>query len=438
MDEKYDVIVLGTGLKECILSGLLSVDGKKVLHLDRNSYYGGECASLTLQQLFQKFRSGAEPPSSLGESRDWNVDMIPKFIMSGGLLVKMLLHTNVTKYLEFKSVDGSYVFKKEKIHKVPATDKEALNSPLMGMLEKRNCQKFLQFVQDYDESNPKTHKGFDMKSAPMRNVYKKFSLQPNTIDFLGHAVALYRDDAYLDQPAAPTIERLKLYADSLARYGKSPYIYPLYGLGELPQAFARLSAIYGGTYMLSKPIDEIVYENGVAVGVKSEGEIARADCVIGDPSYFTKKVKKEGQVVRCICILSHPVDKTHESESVQIIIPQKQVNRKSDIYVCVISGAHRVCPQGKFIALVSTTVETDNPEKEIEPGLNLLGKIDEKFLRVDAYLEPVDDGKQDKVFVSSSYDATTHFETTCQDVMRIYKNITGKDVDLTPAPDDEE
>lgn len=30
MDEDYDVIVLGTGLKECILSGLLSVDGLKV------------------------------------------------------------------------------------------------------------------------------------------------------------------------------------------------------------------------------------------------------------------------------------------------------------------------------------------------------------------------------------------------------------------------
>nr|DAD25077.1 TPA_asm: hypothetical protein HUJ06_026541 [Nelumbo nucifera] len=33
MDEEYDVIVLGTGLKECILSGLLSVDGLKVLLL---------------------------------------------------------------------------------------------------------------------------------------------------------------------------------------------------------------------------------------------------------------------------------------------------------------------------------------------------------------------------------------------------------------------
>lgn len=33
MDEEYDVIVLGTGLKECILSGLLSVDGLKVISL---------------------------------------------------------------------------------------------------------------------------------------------------------------------------------------------------------------------------------------------------------------------------------------------------------------------------------------------------------------------------------------------------------------------
>ena len=29
MNEEYDAIVLGTGLKECIISGLLSVDKKK-------------------------------------------------------------------------------------------------------------------------------------------------------------------------------------------------------------------------------------------------------------------------------------------------------------------------------------------------------------------------------------------------------------------------
>ena len=31
MDETYDCIVLGTGLTECILSGMLSVSGKKVM-----------------------------------------------------------------------------------------------------------------------------------------------------------------------------------------------------------------------------------------------------------------------------------------------------------------------------------------------------------------------------------------------------------------------
>ena len=34
MDEEYDAVVLGTGLKECILSGLLSVEGYKVRVLD--------------------------------------------------------------------------------------------------------------------------------------------------------------------------------------------------------------------------------------------------------------------------------------------------------------------------------------------------------------------------------------------------------------------
>lgn len=30
MDEEYDAIILGTGMKECIISGLLSVSGLKV------------------------------------------------------------------------------------------------------------------------------------------------------------------------------------------------------------------------------------------------------------------------------------------------------------------------------------------------------------------------------------------------------------------------
>jgi len=268
----------------------------------------------------------------------------------------------------------------------------------------------------------------------MRDVYKKFGLDLNSdlVAVVGHALALYLDESYVDQPAAETFDRMKLYADSLARFSKSPYIYPLYGLGELPQGFARLSAIYGGTYMLNKPVEEIIYENGVAVGVKSEGEIARAKNVIGDPSYFTDKVKKTGAVIRIINILEHPVPNTNNNESCQIVIPQNQVGRKSDIYIGVVSFAHNVCAKDKYLAIVSTTVETADPVKELKPALDILGPIKEQFVHISDTYEPISDGKTDRVFVSTSFDATSHFETTVQDVMDIYKRITGKDLVLKP------
>jgi hypothetical protein len=65
-----------------------------------------------LLQLFEKYRGGAAPPKELGPSRDYNVDMVPKFMMARGKLVKALIYTSVTKYLEFKAVDGSFVYNK--------------------------------------------------------------------------------------------------------------------------------------------------------------------------------------------------------------------------------------------------------------------------------------------------------------------------------------
>ena len=55
-----------------------------------------------------------------------------------------------------------------------------------------------------------------------------------------------------------------------------------------------------------------------------------------------------------------------------------QVKRKNDIYVCMVSFAHCVASAGKYIAIVSTTVETANPIQEIAPGLALVGEIMER------------------------------------------------------------
>ena len=423
---------MGTGLTECILSGLLSIEKKRVLHMDRNNYYGAECASLNLTQMFSKFRSGQAAPAELGKDRDYNIDLVPKFIMANSDLVKILAHTDVTRYLEFKQIAGSYVYRDGRISKVPANDMEALSSNLMGFFEKRRARNFFQFLQNYDESKPETQQGVDLRKTPMSEVYYKFGLEEGTKDFVGHALALYLNDGYITRPAFECYERIMMYMRSLARYGKSPYIYPLYGLGELPQGFARLSAIYGGTYMLDKQVDELVIDetSGRVVGVKSGDEVVKCKAVICDPSYASKKVRKTGKVVRGICLLQHPIPDTADSDSVQIIIPQNQVNRKNDIYVACVSHAHNICAAGYWVAIVSTIVETANPEAEIQVAMNLLGPIKERFISTIDLYEPLDDGTKDGIFVTKAYDATSHFETVVDDLKSVYQRYSGQPLEV--------
>jgi Rab GDP dissociation inhibitor len=67
-----------------------------------------------------------------------------------------------------------------------------------------------------------------------------------------------------------------------------------------------------------------------------------------------------------------------------------------------VSDTHKVAAKGKYLAMVSTTVETSNPEQELKPALDLLGEIDEKFVFVTDLYEPNDDGADRKVCVKIS------------------------------------
>lgn len=154
--------------------------------------------------------------------------------MFAGQLVKLLLHTGVTRYLEFKSIEGSYVYKKGgKIHKVPANEREALGtstfshrlfsyllsvffpthpgfvttvtngvtyyvyvylSGLLGLFEKRRFKKLLTFIYEYDENNTATWKGFDASTKTAQELFTEHNLDSNVSDFTGHALALFLND----------------------------------------------------------------------------------------------------------------------------------------------------------------------------------------------------------------------------------------------------
>lgn len=93
-----------------------------------------------------------------------------------------------------------------------------------------------------------------------------------------------------------------------------------------------------------------------------------------------------------------------------------------DIYIAIVSSAHNVCPKGYYIAIVSTIAEgSSNHHLELQPGFERLGKIEEKFMGPPIPLyEPLESGMNDRIFISKSYDATSHFETTTGNLPTIF------------------
>ncbi len=84
MNEKYDVIICGTSLKEAMLTRLLQMKGMKVLHVDKNGYNCGETKSVGLDFLYNLFKPGQVPVAEYGSPKSWNVDLVPKFLMAYG------------------------------------------------------------------------------------------------------------------------------------------------------------------------------------------------------------------------------------------------------------------------------------------------------------------------------------------------------------------
>jgi len=179
-------------------------------------------------------------------------------------------------------------------------------------------------------------------------------------------------------------------------------------------------------------------EAGQAVGIKVMDVVANAKVVVADPSYFPEMCSVTGKVVRAIGVVSEPVPNTGTSDSYQIIFPGGSIGRKNDVYLFAAGNQLKVAPQGKQLVFVSTNVEgpTDGPveaiaQRELSAGLSQLTGVVKIFYDMYDQHTPLSDGSKDRVFLTQSFDPTTHFETAITDVLEVYKNITGKPLELS-------
>ena len=89
---------------------------------------------------------------------------------------------------------------------------EAARTGLVGFWQKRKLKPFLTFCAGFEEADPATHNSLDLSTMTCRALFEKYGLNDQTQLFMGHAMALFTDDRYLDEPAINAMRAIKLYA----------------------------------------------------------------------------------------------------------------------------------------------------------------------------------------------------------------------------------
>ncbi|NXM92009.1 RAE1 geranylgeranyltransferase, partial [Oenanthe oenanthe] len=85
------------------------------------------------------------------EGRRFNIDLVSKLLYSRGLLIDLLIKSNVSRYAEFKNATRVLAFREGKVEQVPCSRADVFNSKQLTMVEKRMLMKFLTFCLDYEQ-----------------------------------------------------------------------------------------------------------------------------------------------------------------------------------------------------------------------------------------------------------------------------------------------
>ncbi|XP_076467697.1 rab proteins geranylgeranyltransferase component A 2-like [Babylonia areolata] len=218
------------------------------------------------------------------EWRKFCFDLAPKLLYCSGSMVELLIVSDVAKYCEFRTVSRVLTMRDNTLEKVPCSRADVFSSKALSLLEKRLLMKFLTFAAEYDQQ-PQEYKDFTGK--PFVDFLASKKLSPKIQHFILHSIAMATEST----PTEQGLEGIQKFLRSLGRYGNTAFLFPLYGSGELPQAFCRLSAVFGGIYVLTMSASHLLVdaENKCTGIITTAGQRITCKYLIADPSYLRKE-----------------------------------------------------------------------------------------------------------------------------------------------------
>lgn len=248
----------------------------------------------TLHPVFYGYRTDKTMTASraAAKSRSFNIDLTPRVILAAGSYVDIIRSSGVGQYLEFKSVEKLFYLVEgaantsPQLLAVPCSKPDIFNSDLLNVLEKRALMKLIQFAVDYARQvqgtevtrlnenelaegrallRPQNKEAVTEATGHKAEVFEHLASK-SFVHFMTetgvparlqrivlHALCLHPANTILC-PAA--FELLFRHINATGRYGNTAFLTPVYGSCEFPQAFCRMSAVWGGTFMLRQGISK--------------------------------------------------------------------------------------------------------------------------------------------------------------------------------------
>ncbi|KAM6570665.1 hypothetical protein CsatB_018650 [Cannabis sativa] len=396
----FDLILIGTGLPQSIIAAAASSAGKTVLHLDPNPYYGSHFTSLSISDLTSFLKPQLSTTTTIDDdddlnytvlnlnlsslysdveissfdaetiskhSRSFNIDLGgPRVLFCADKAIDLILKSGVNQYVEFKSIDSSFVCDDNgKLSCVPDSRAAIFKDKSLSLTEKNQLMRFFKLVQQHlenseEESSESSRISMEDLESPFVEFLKKLRLPPKIKSFMNASGAL---------------------------------IYPIYGHGELSQAFCRRAAVKGCIHVLRMPVISLLMdkESGQYKGVRlASGQDLFSNQLVLDPTFTVPCLPEplrgtleglnlrdvKGKVARGICVTTSSL----KADVVNFLVmyPPRTLypEQSMSIRALQIGGNLAVCPSGMFILYFSALCDDAKQGKDmLRAAMNALLKI---------------------------------------------------------------
>lgn len=282
--------------------------------------------------------------------RKFNLDISPKLLFSRGELVELLISSNVAKYAEYKCLTRVLTYEDNKLVQVPCSRSDVFSTKHISVIDKRMLMKLMNFMLECDLD---AEENVELKSQPFGEFLKKRKLSENICHYVINAIAMVPANASTEEG----LRAAKKFLRSLGRFGNTPFLWPMYGSGEIPQCFCRLCAVFGGIYFLRRCAESIIINaDKLCCGIISEGQRFNCKVLLLDSSYapseYIPEDIKDNKISRAILITKDSVIPTTKEQLSLLRIPPTKSHKV--VNVLELPPGSMVCPEGMNVVYLTS------------------------------------------------------------------------------------